>query len=109
MARIQFFLTIRVLFALPLRLTTAMVASLLTMPVPDWTVPDGTTLCRRRKAWAVQIPDRRADGPLNLVTYIAPVSATGSREPERGARFLGDGVWPARRQGGQGRRIRRRA
>jgi hypothetical protein len=89
---IQFCLTIKVLFKLPLRQTTGMVASLLKMANLDWAVPDYTTLCRRQKTLAVQIPYRRADGPLNLL-----VDSTGIK-------FLGDGEWQARRHGVQGRR-----
>ena len=66
-AAIQFCLTIKVLFKLPLRQSTGMVASLLKMAGLDWTVPDYTTLCRRQKTLAFQIPFRRADGPLNLL------------------------------------------
>lgn len=91
-AAIQFCLTIKVLFKLPLRQTTAMVASLLKMADLDWTVPDCTTLCRRQKTLAVQIPYRRVDGPLNLL-----VDSTGIK-------FLGDGEWQARKHGVQGRR-----
>ena len=54
-AAIQFCLTIKVLFKLPLRQTTGMVASLLKMADLDWAVPDYTTLCRRQKILAVQI------------------------------------------------------
>ena len=89
---IQFCLTIKVLFKLPLRQTTGMVASLLKMADLDWPVPDYTTLCRRQKTLAVQIPYRRADGPLNLL-----VDSTGIK-------FLGDGEWQARKHGVQGRR-----
>lgn len=89
---IQFCLTIKALFKLPLRQTTGMVASLLKMANLDWAVPDYTTLCRRQKTLAVQIPYRRADGPLNLL-----VDSTG-------VKFLGDGEWQARRHGVQGRR-----
>jgi len=39
-AAIRFCLTIEVLFKLPLRQTTGMVASLLKMADPDWSVPD---------------------------------------------------------------------
>ena len=81
-AAVQFCLTIKVLFKLPLRKTTEMVASLLKMADLDWAVPDYTTLCRRQKTLAVQIPYRRADGPLNLL-----VDSTGIN-------FLGDGEWP---------------
>ncbi|QCO57759.1 IS5 family transposase (plasmid) [Pseudorhodobacter turbinis] len=91
-AAIQFCLTIKVLFKLPLRQTTGMVASLLKMADLNWAVPDYTTLCRRQKTLAVQIPYRRAEGPLNLL-----VDSTGIR-------FLGDGEWQARKHGVQGRR-----
>ena len=50
------------------------------------------------------IPYRRADGPLNLLVDIEPVSATGSSEPARGIKFLGDGERQARKHGVQGRR-----
>ena len=63
-AAIQFCLTIKVLFKLPSRQTTGMVASVLQMTNLDWAVPDYTTLCRRQKTLAVQIPYRRADGPM---------------------------------------------
>lgn len=91
-AAIQFCLTIKVLFKLPLRQTTGMVASLLKLADLDWAVPDYTTLCRRQKTLAVQIPYRRAGGPLNLL-----VDSTGIK-------FLGDGEWQARKHGIQGRR-----
>lgn len=91
-AAIQFCLTIKVLFKLPLRQTTGMVFSLLKMASLDWAVPDYTTLCRRQRTLAVQIPYRRADGPLNLL-----VDSTGIK-------FLGDGEWQVRKHGVQGRR-----
>ena len=104
-AAIQFCLTIKVLFKLPLRQIEpwerhgserpwrgGMVASLLKMADLDWAIPDYTTLCRRQKTLAVQIPYRRAEGPLNLL-----VDSTGIK-------FLGDGEWQARKHGVQGRR-----
>jgi hypothetical protein len=91
-AAIKFCLTIKVLFKLPLRQTTGRVASLLKLADLNWAVPDDTTLCRRQKTLAVQIPYRRADGPLNLL-----VDSTGIK-------FLGDGEWQARKHGVQGRR-----
>jgi hypothetical protein len=95
-AAIQFCLTIKVLFKLPLRQGTGMVASLLKMADLNLAVPDYTTLCRRQKTLAVQIPYRRADGPLNLL-----VDSTGIK-------FLGDGEWNARKHGVQGRRYWRK-
>lgn len=90
-AAIQFCLSIKVLFRLPLRQTAGMVAALLQQAGLDWPVPDASTLCRRQKTLAVQIPYRRADGPLNLL-----VDSTGIK-------FLGDGEWQARKHGVQGR------
>ena len=58
----------------------------------DWPVPNYSTLCRRQKTLKVQIPYRRADGPVNLL-----VDSTGIK-------FLGDGEWQARKHGVQGRR-----
>ena len=89
---IQFCLSIKVLFKLPLRQTAGMVASLLHLAGLDWPVPDYSTLCRRQKTLKVQIPYRRAGGPLNLL-----VDSTGIK-------FLGDGEWQARKHGVQGRR-----
>ncbi len=91
-AAIQFCLTIKVLFKLPLQQTAGMVASLLKMAGLDWAVPDYTTRCRRQKTLAVQIPYRRADGPMNLLVDSS------------GIKFLGDGEWQARKHGVQGRR-----
>ena len=89
---IQFCLSIKVLFKLPLRQTSGMVVSLLRLAGLDWPVPDYSTLCRRQKTLKVQIPYRRVDGPLNLL-----VDSTGIK-------FLGDGEWQARKHGVQGRR-----
>lgn len=91
-AAVQFCLTIKVLFKLPPRQATGMVASLLKMAGLNWAVPDYTTLCRRQKTLAVQIPYRRADGPLNLL-----IDSTGIK-------VLGDGEWQARKHGVQGPR-----
>ncbi|SDY91015.1 IS5 family transposase, partial [Citreimonas salinaria] len=91
-AAIQFCLSIKVLFKLPLRQTAGMVASLLRLAGLNWSVPDFSTLCRRQKTLVVQLPYRRADGPLNLL-----VDSTGIK-------FLGDGEWQTRKHGVQGRR-----
>lgn len=90
-AAIQFRLTVKVLFKLPLRQTTGMVASLLKMAGLDWAAPDYTTLSRRQKTLAVQIPYRRAVGPRKPL-----VDSTGIK-------FPGDGEWPAGKRGVQGR------
>ena len=89
---IQFCLMVKVLFGLPLRQTTGMVASILSMAGLDWPVPDFSTLSRREQTITVQIPSRRAPGPLNLL-----VDSTGIK-------FLGDGEWLARKHGTHRRR-----
>jgi hypothetical protein len=90
-AAIRFCLSIKILFKLPLRQTTGMVASLLKLADLDWAMPDYMTLCRRQKTLAVQMPYRCADGLLNLL-----VDSTGIK-------FLGDGERQARKHGVQGR------
>jgi hypothetical protein len=85
-------MSIKVLFKAPLRQTAGMVTSRLRLAGLDWPVPDCSTLCRRQKTLKVQIPYRRAGGPLNLL-----VDSTDMK-------FLGDGGWQARKHGVQGRR-----
>ncbi|MFO1375149.1 MAG: transposase, partial [Agitococcus sp.] len=46
---IQFCLTIKGLFGLPLRQTTGFVESLIRLAGLTWAVPDYSTLCRRQK------------------------------------------------------------
>ena len=96
-AAIQFCLSIKILFILPLRQTAGVVGSLLRRAGLDGAVPDYSTLCRRQKTLAVQLPHRRAGGLLNLL-----VDSTGIA-------FLGAGERQARKHGVQGRRVRRRA
>jgi hypothetical protein len=64
-AAIQFRLGIKVLFGLAVRQAIGIVASLLKMAGLVWQVPDFSTLCRRQKTVSIQIPFRRADGPLH--------------------------------------------
>ena len=91
-AAVQFCLMVKVLFGLPLRQTTGMVASILSMAGLDWPVPDFSTLSRRQKTIEVQITQRRVPGPLNLL-----VDSTGIK-------FLGDGEWLVRKHGTHRRR-----
>lgn len=76
-AAVQFCLTITLLLKLPLRQTTGEAASLLKMEGLAWAVPDCTTLRRRRKIVAVQIPYRRADGPPNLLIDSTDIKFLG--------------------------------
>ena len=91
-AAIQFCLSIKVLFKLPLRQTAGMVANLLKLAGLDWPLPDFSTLCRRQERLTVQIPYRRAAGPLNPL-----VDSTGIK-------FLDEGEWQVRKHGVQRRR-----
>lgn len=95
-AAIQACLTVKVLFGLPLRQTTGFVASLLKLAGLDWPVPDFSTLCRRQKALAVQLPYRGSGGPLHLL-----VDSTGIK-------VRGEGEWHARKHGGTRRRVWRK-
>mgnify|MGYP000692807996 CR=1 FL=1 len=100
---IQFCLMVKVLFGLPLRQTTGMVASILSMAELDWPVPDFSTLSRRQKTITVQIPSRRAAGPLNLLVDSTGVKLSGPGEwliekhgtqPHRAWRKLRLGIEP---------------
>lgn len=95
-AAIQACLTIKVLFGLPLRQTTGFVASLLKLAGLDWPVPDFSTLCRRQRTLAVQLPYRGSGGPLHLL-----VDSTGIK-------VRGEGEWHARKHGGARRRVWRK-
>ena len=95
-AAIQACLTVKVLFGLPLRQTTGFVASLLKLVGLDWPVPDYSTLCRRQKTLAVQLPYRGGAGPLHLL-----VDSTGIK-------VRGEGEWHARKHGGAKRRVWRK-
>ena len=61
-AAIQVCLTMKVLFGMALRQTTGFVESLLRLVGLDWTVPDFSTLSRRQKTLAVNIPYRGSKG-----------------------------------------------
>jgi hypothetical protein len=76
-----------VLFGLPLRQTTGMVASLLDLAGLDWSVPDVSTLSRRQKHLTVLIPYRPSTGALHLL-----IDSTGIKAE-------GDGEWFAKKHG----------
>jgi transposase len=105
-AAIQTCLSMKVLFGMALRQTTGFVESLLRLVGLDWTVPGFSTLSRRQKTLAVDIPYRGSRGPLHLLIDIEPASATGSSEPARGIKGEGEGEWHARKHGGAKRRAR---
>ena len=74
----------KVLFGMALRQTTDFVESLLHLIGLDRAVPDFSTLSRRQKTLAVNIPHRGSQGPLHLLIDIEPV---------RGIRVGGEGKW----------------
>lgn len=95
-AAIQTCLTMKVLFGMALRQTTGFVESLLRLTGLDWVVPDFSTICRRQKTLAVNIPYRGAKGPLHLL-----IDSTGIK-------VEGEGEWNARKHGGPKRRVWRK-
>ena len=95
-AAIQSCLTMKVLFGMALRQTTGFVESLLRLIGLDWSVPDFSTLCRRQKTLAVNIPYRGSKGPLHLL-----IDSTGIK-------VEGEGEWNARKHGGSKRRVWRK-
>jgi hypothetical protein len=74
-AAIQFCLSVKILFKLPLRQTCGMVAGLLKLAGLHWAVPDVSTPWRRQKTLTLQIPFHRADGPLNLLVPSRDIAA----------------------------------
>ena len=61
-AAVQTCLTMKVLFGMALRQTTGFVESLLVLIGLDWDVPDFSTLSRRQRTLAVNIPYRGSQG-----------------------------------------------
>jgi hypothetical protein len=86
----------KVLFGMALRQTTGFVESLLRLTGLDWAVPDFSTICRRQRMLAVNIPYRGTDGPLHLL-----IDSTGIK-------VEGEGEWNARKPGGTKRRVWRK-
>ena len=86
----------KVLFGMALRQTTGFVESLLHLIGLNWVVPDFSTLSRRQKTLAVNIPYRGSNGPLHLL-----IDSTGIK-------VEGEGEWNARKHGGPKRRVWRK-
>jgi len=95
-AAIQSCLTLKVLFGMALLQTNGFVESLLRLIGLDWSVPDFSTLCRRQKTLAVNIPYRGSNGPLHL------------RIDSTGIKVEGESEWNARKHGGSKRRVWRK-
>ncbi|MFV1807388.1 IS5 family transposase [Phaeobacter sp. Ax4a-4a] len=95
-AAIKTCLTMKVLFRMALRQTTGFVESLLRLSGLDWSVPDFSTLSRRQKSLAVNIPYRGSEGPLHLLIDSTWIKVEG------------EGGWNARKHGGSKRRVWRK-
>jgi hypothetical protein len=91
-AAIQFCLSIKCLFGLPLRQSIGMVESLLKLAGLDWPVPDFSTISRRQKHLRVVIPYQRSREGLHLL-----VDSTGIK-------MLGEGEWKRKKHGADYRR-----
>ncbi len=91
-AAIQFCLSIKCLFGLPLRQSLGMVESLLKQAGLDWPVPDFSTVSRRQKTLNVSIPYRPSCEGLHLL-----VDSTGIK-------MLGEGEWKRKKHGADYRR-----
>ena len=92
-AAIQTCLSMKVLFGMALRHTIGFVESLLRLVGLDWAVPDFSTLSRRLKTLAFNIPYRGSKGPLHLL-----IDSTGIK-------VEGEGEWHARKHDGPKRRV----
>jgi hypothetical protein len=96
----------KVLFWMALRQTTGFVESLLRLTGLDWDVPDFSTICRRQKTLAVNIPFRGAKGPLHLFIPSLGLQANHCRAMDStGIKVEGEGEWNARKHGGPKRRV----
>ena len=81
------------LFGMALRQMTRFVEPLLRLIGLTWAMPDFSTLSRRQKTLAVNIPYRRSNGPLHLL-----IDSTGIK-------VEGESEWHARKKGGTKRRF----
>ena len=79
-AAIRTCLMLKVLFRLPLRQTTGLVASLLELAGLNWDVPDFSTLSRRMKTVEIDLTPPATSGPLHLL-----IDSTGIKVEGEGA------------------------
>ena len=91
-AAIQFCLSLKCLFGLPLRQSIGLIGSLLKLSKLDWPVPDFSTVSRRQKHLQVAIPFRGKSDVLHLL-----VDSTG-------VKMLGEGEWKTKKHGADYRR-----
>ena len=93
---IEWMLTMRMLFGLPLRQTQGFIQSLLDLMQLTLAVPDYSPLSRRQGQLAVVLPTRCPDTPMHLV-----VDSTGLK-------VYGEGEWNVRQHGWTKRRTWRK-
>lgn len=79
-AAIQTCLTMKVLFGMALRQMTGFVESLLRLSGLNWSVPDFSTVSRRQKTLAMNIPYRGSQGPLHLLNGSTGIKVEGEGE-----------------------------
>ncbi len=91
-AAIQFCLTVKCLFNLPLRQALGLVQSLLRLAGLPWLAPDYSTVCRRQKGLDVQVRYRPSRNGLHLLA------------DSTGIKFLGEGEWKTKKHGAERRR-----
>jgi len=88
--------TLEEVYHLPLRATQGLLLSVVKLLGVDLSVPDYTTLCRRRRSLEVVLPRRRKSEPLHMV-----VDSTGIK-------VYGEGEWKVRQHGYTRRRTWRK-
>ena len=93
---LEWMVTMRVLFGLPLRQTQGFIHSLLELMGVALAVPDYSTLSRRQGALAVGLSNKPTDSPMHLV-----VDSTGLK-------VYGEGEWKVRQHGWTKRRTWRK-
>lgn len=93
--------TLAEVYRLPLRATEGLMCSMVKLRGVELSVPDYTTVCRRRKGMAVEMPRRPRREPLHLV-----VDATGIKVS--GIKVYGEGEWKVRQHGYSRRRTWRK-
>jgi IS5 family transposase len=88
--------TLEEVYGLPLRATQGLTRSVIKLLGVELSVPDYTTLCRRRRSLEVELPRRKKSEPLHLV-----VDSTGIK-------VYGEGEWKVRQHGWSRRRTWRK-
>jgi IS5 family transposase len=88
--------TLEEIYRLPLRATEGLTCSIIRLLGIKLSVPDYTTLCRRRRSLEVELPRRQRSEPLHLV-----VDSTGIK-------VYGEGEWKVRQHGYTKRRTWRK-